>query len=419
MYFTSLRSAALLALTGSALLVACRKDDPTSLNGPVPTADFAVTLNTSQYPVVATFTNKTSDGFLYQWDFGDGSPRVSGQTVTHTYRAAGTFKAKLISAGSGGTSAPVTRDVVVPGICSNAGFAVLTACAGTGSTSWTFDLGAAAITRLSASGAILSQSAAPLPACQADDQFSFTSTFAYSYDAGAQTYANGACGPARSGNSDFVYIPNGSLGRIVLQTPKSFIGTTDSVVNKTYEIIEASATTLRLQGTLPNGEKLVVRYTPQLSQLERTRLLLTGGSSRTWVLDNAAQAVIAVGPSDADPTGYYPGGSPNSLPACQSDDEYTFTSTNVLNYNAFAETFVAGSPGSCQAARTYSSPFTFGPASGAGIAQIELGRAGSFIGITDAPDLVYRILSIDNQKMVLRAGRPTASVVFTIKMRVK
>ena len=191
------------------------------------------------------------------------------------------------------------------------------------------------------------------------------------------------------------------------------------MVNKTYDIIEASPTTLRLQGTLPNGEKIVVRYTPQLSQLERTRLLLTGGSSRTWILDNAAQAVITVGPNDANPTGYYPGGSPNSLPACQADDEFTFTSTNVLNYNAFAETFVAGSPGSCQAARTYSSPFTFGAASGAGIAQIELGRAGSFIGVTDAPDLVYRILSIDNQNMVLRAGRSTASVVFTIKMRVK
>ena len=419
MSFTSLRSAALLALTGTALLVACRKDDPTGLEGPVPAADFTVALNTSQFPIVATFTNKTTDGFLYQWDFGDGSPLVSGQNVTHTYRAAGTFKAKLIAAGRGGTSTPTTRDVVVPGTCGNAAFAVLTACSATGSTTWTFDSGAGAITRLSAGGAVLSQSAAPLPACQADDQFSFTSTFAYSYDGGNQTYANGACGTAKSGNSDFVYIPNGSLGRIVLQTPKSFIGTTDSVVNKTYDIIEATSTTLRLQGTLPNGDKLVVRYMPQLSQLERTRLLLTGGSSRTWVLDNAAQAVITVGPNDANPTGYYPGGAPNTLPTCQADDEYTFTSANVLNYNAMAETFVAGSPGSCQAARTYSSPFTFGPATGAGIAQIELGRAGSFIGVTDAPDLVYRILSIDNQTMVLRAGRPTAAVVFTIKMRVK
>ena len=415
-----LRHAALLVLTGAALLTACRKEDPAGLDGAVPTVNFTVALNTSQFPVVATFTNTTTDAFLYQWDFGDGSPLASGQSVTHTYRAPGTFKAKLVAAGRGGSATSPARDVVVPSICGNTGFAVLTACAGSGSTSWTFDSQAGAITRLAANGTtVLSQSTAPLPACQADDQFSFTSTFAYSYDAGAGTFAGTSCGVPQSGNSDFTYVPNGSLGRIVLLRRGAFIGTPDSVNNKTYDIIEATPTRLRLQGTRPDGTKIVVTYMPQLSVLDRTKLLLTGGSSRTWVLDNAAQAVITVGPSDANPTGYYPGGPPNSLPACQADDEYTFTSTNVLNYNAFAETFVAGSPGTYQAPRTYSSPFVFGPASGTGIAQLELSRPGSFIGVTDAPDLVYRILSIDNQKMVLRAGRPTAGVVFTIKLRVK
>jgi hypothetical protein len=157
---------------------------------------------------------------------------------------------------------------------------------------------------------------------------------------------------------------------------------------------------------------------PQLSALGRAKLLLTGGSSRTWVLDSAAPATITVG-TEAQPTTYYAGGLPNTLPACQADDEYTFTMANTLSYNAFAETFVAGSPGSCQAALTYTSPYTYGPAAGTGIAQIELGRPRSFIGITDAPDLVYRILSIDNTNMVLRAGRSTAPVVFTLKLRVK
>ena len=418
--FSSLRSLALLSLTGAALLVGgCRKDDPTGLDGPVPTPAFTVSLNTTQYPVVATFTNTTADAFLYQWDFGDGSPFVSGQNVMHTYRTAGTFQAKLVAAGRGGSATSPTKPVVVPSLCGNNGYAVLTACAGSGSTSWTFDSQAGAITRLSPSGTVVSQSPATLPACQADDQFSFTGTFAYSYDGGAGTYAGGSCGAAQSGNSDFVYLPNGSLGRIVLLRKGAFIGTPDSVANKTYDIIEASPTLLKLQGTLPGGDKLVVTYMPQLSQLERTRLLLSGGSSRTWVLDNAAQAVITVGPNDANPTGYYPGGPPNSLPPCQADDEYTFTSGDVLNYNAFAETFVAGSPGTCQAARTYSSPFVFGPATGTGIAQVELSKAGAFIGVTDAPDMVYRILSIDNQNMVLRAGKSTAAVVFTIKLRVK
>ena len=418
--FSTLRSAALLTLTGAALLAACRKDDPTGLDGPVPAANFTVALNTSRFPVVATFTNTTTDGFLYQWDFGDGTPLISGQNVTHTYRTPGTFKAKLIAAGRGGTGISPTRDVVVPSLCDNAGFAVLTACAGSGSTSWTFDNQAGAITRLSATGTVISQSAAPLPACQADDQFSFTSTFAYSYDAGAGTFGGGTCGPALSGNSDFTYVAVGSLGRLTLLRKGAFLGTPDSVVNKTYEVVEATPTRLKLQGTLPNGDKLVVTYMPQLSVLDRTKLLLTGGSSRTWVLDNAAQAVITVGPSDANPTGYYAGGPPNSLPGCQADDEYTFSNANVLNYDAKAETFVAGTPsGSCQAPRNYTSPFTFGPATGTGIAQIELARPASFIAVTDAPDLVYRILSIDNQTMLLRAGRSTSTLVFTIKLRVK
>lgn len=421
MIFLNLRKTALLALASAALLTtACRKDDPTALDGPVPTADFTTTVNATQFPVVVTFTNITTDAFLYQWDFGDGSPLASGQNVTHTYRAPGTFKAKLVAAGKGGTGFSPIHEVVVPSICGNAAFAVLTACGGSGSTSWTYDIQPGAIVRLAANGTtVLSSSAAPLPACQADDVFSFTSTFAYSYDAGAGTYSGSTCGPAQTGSSDFNYLPNGSLGRIVLLRNKAFLGLPDSVNNKTYDIIEATPLRLRLQGTRPDGTKTVVTLMPQLSVLERTKLLLTGGTSRTWILDNAAQAVITVGPSDANPTGYYPGGPPNSLPPCQADDEYTFTSANVLNYNAFAETFVAGTPGTCQAARTYSSPFTFGPSSGTGIAQIELSRPGSFIGITDAPDLVYRILSIDNQTMVLRAGRPTASVIFTIKLRVK
>jgi len=413
-----LRHPALLALAGAALLTACQKDDPSGLDGPVPTADFTVVLNTSQFPVVATFTNTTTGGFLYQWDFGDGTPLVSGQNVTHTYRTPGTFKAKLVAAGRGGSAASPPHEVVVPSLCGNAGFAVLTACGGGGSTSWTFDSGPNAIQRLAANGTTVLSSAAAQAGCQADDQFSFTSTFAYSYDAGAQTFVGGTCGAPLSGNSDFNYVPNGSLGRIVLVHKGAFLGLPDSVNNKTYDIVEATPTRLRLQGTLPDGTKTLVTYMPQLSVLDRTKLLLTGGSSRTWVLDNAAQAVITVG-TEAQPTAYYPGGPPNSLPGCQADDEYTFTSANVLSYDAKAETFVAGSPGSCQAARTYTSPFTFGPASGTGIAQVELGRAGSFIAVTDAPDLVYRILSIDNQSMVLRAGRPTAAVVFTIKLKVK
>ena len=51
-----------------------------------------------------------------------------------------------------------------------------------------------------------------------------------------------------------------------------------------------------------------------------------------------------------------------------------------------AETFVAGIDYTCQAPRSdNNTTFTFGPASGTGIAQFTLAKPGTFIGVTDAP----------------------------------
>ncbi|RZK32532.1 MAG: PKD domain-containing protein, partial [Hymenobacter sp.] len=128
--FPYFRKAALI-LTGVIALAACRKDDAPSIDGPLPTADFTVTLNTSQYPVVATFTNKSTDAFIYQWDFGDGSALASGQNVTHTYKTPGSYRAHLTAAGRTGLGQSQQVAVLIPSICGNAAFAVLTACAGT------------------------------------------------------------------------------------------------------------------------------------------------------------------------------------------------------------------------------------------------------------------------------------------------
>ncbi|MEJ7663834.1 MAG: PKD domain-containing protein [Hymenobacter sp.] len=117
-----------LVLAGAAALAACRKEGATSLEGPIPTPGFTVSLNTTQFPVVATFTNTTADAFLYQWDFGDGSPLASGQNVTHTYKLPDTYRVKLTAAGRGGSSSSPQMPVVIPSICGNAGYAVLTAC---------------------------------------------------------------------------------------------------------------------------------------------------------------------------------------------------------------------------------------------------------------------------------------------------
>ncbi|WP_211339474.1 PKD domain-containing protein [Hymenobacter perfusus] len=239
-----------------------------------------------------------------------------------------------------------------------------------------------------------------------------------------------------------------------LEGPKptvSFTSTTPKVVGLTSEVTFTSTSTDAFlyqwdfgDGTIGSGQTVTHTYakggtmkvkltaagrggatTSQTqdvviaSPLNIVNQLLTGGSSRTWKLDNSQAAAIVVGPNDADPTSYYAGGPAGALPGCQSDDEFTFSTANVYTYDAKAETLVAGAGGGCQAPRSKSTPFTFGAATGAGVAQLTLATPGTFIGVTDAPDLVYRIISIDNQRMVLRAGLPTAGVVFTMKLVVK
>ncbi|MDO7850215.1 PKD domain-containing protein [Hymenobacter convexus] len=262
------RAAALALLAAPLVLSSSCKKDEYALEGAVPASDFTYTLNTVGLTTTATFTATNTDGYLYQWNFGDGTI-ASGPTATHVYSSSGTVKAQLVTIYRGGNSFSAQKDV-----------------------------------------------------------------------------------------------------------------------------------------TLPSTSALVKAY-------------LTGTTSKTWKLDNSVAAAIVVGPDDANPTQYYAGGAAGSLPACQADDEYTFSASNTFTYDAKGQTFVAG--GACDTPRNVSTPFTFGNATGAGLAQITLASATPrpFIGVTDAPDLIYRVIAIDAQRMTLRAGSPTAGVVFTMKMIVK
>lgn len=263
------RATALSLWLAPLLLASCSKDDDNKLEGAVPASDFTVSTVTSGLTTLATFKANNTDGFLYQWEFGDGTVG-NGPNVTHTYTSGGTLKARLITAYRGGTSVSATKDVVLP----------------------------------------------------------------------------------------------------------------------------------------------------QVSAIVKG--LLTGGSSKTWLLDNTVVAPITVGPSDADPTSYYAGNpTAGALPACQADDEYTFSTADVFTYNAKGQTFVAG--GACDTPRNVTTSFTFGNAVGAGLAQLTLASASPspFIGVTDAPGFTYRILSIDSQHMLLRAGSTAAGVVFDMKLVAK
>lgn len=195
---------------------------------------------------------------------------------------------------------------------------------------------------------------------------------------------------------------------------------TGQTVTHTYQAGGTIKTSLIVSGRGGTGTTTKNVVLPPVS--DAVKALLTGGSSKTWVLNDTV-AVITVGPSDSDVTSYYSGNkAANQSPACQADDEYTFSAANTLTYDAKGQTFVAG--GSCDTPRNYSVGYTFGPATGTGFAQIDLnstatGTARPFIGVTDAPDLTYRITQIKTNRMTIRAGKSTSNLVFEMKFKVK
>ncbi|MDO7884013.1 PKD domain-containing protein [Hymenobacter cheonanensis] len=415
--------AAWVLLASPLFLAACKKNDTGSLEGGAPAASFTSTVNSSQYPVTVTFTDNSTNGFINEWEFGDGTTGT-GKTVTHTYNQAGTYQVRLVESGRGGTGSTPQTAVVIPSLCGNAGFSTLVNCQSNaaGARVFTYSNAEGAVKRLDANNNVISSSAAnSLTSCQADDQFTFSGTSAsYTYESNGGTYASGTCGTSQSSSGSFVFKPTGGasgLGQIILQKAGTFIGEPVAVNNLTYDVIEATATTLRLRGTLADGTKTEVTLVP-FDAVTRVKQLLTNGTQKTWLLDQASAAPIIVG-TESNPSQYYAGNpAAGQLPACQADDEFTFSASNVYTYDAKAETFVAGSPGSCQAPRSDSTPFTLTAADGAGLAQFVLGKAGTFIGITDAPDLTYRILAITDKTMLLRAGKSTGTV-FTMKLVAK
>ncbi len=431
-FLQSPRTALVLLLTLGLGAVGCEKNDSGSLDGPVPAPTFTYTLDASQFPVVASFTTTTADAFLAQWDFGDGTPLVTGASVTHVYRRPGSFEARLIVAGRGGTGTSPVQVVDVPTACDNAAFNNLTGCANGGNRAWTISDQLGGITRLDAGGSVIFQSSpGSLNPCQSDDEFSFASTFNYNYNSNGGTFKDGVCGTALDAVSDFVFRPNpGGLPQLVLQANRVFIGLPDSVVNKTYEIVQADASVLRLQGTNPDGSRTIVTYRPQLSGLDRARDMLTGGSTKTWLLDNTVAAAITVG-TEGNPTEYYAGAPVGGLPACQADDEYMFTLAGEFTYNPFMETSVGvdqttgtiPGPGvyACKPPRPSTSAYTLTAPVGTGLAQLKLANPLSFIGVTDLQlaTASYRILSISPTKMTIRGVRTDDVAVFTLKMRAR
>jgi hypothetical protein len=418
-----------------ALAAASCKEDLPSLSSELPNAAFTFTVNADTFPYKVVFTNQSSGSFNQQWDFGDQTPVVNQNNPTHYYDRGGTVLVRMIAAGSGGQTV-VSREVVLPNPCDNPAFAILTGCNPTLSRTWRWSPNAGHILVLSPdfTQTYFSAAAGSMPACQSDDRFNFTTRGRYNYTTSGQAFlvqAGFSCQTYGDSSTAFRFVfptttsPN---PRLVLTNPRAFIGTSDVIPSRTWEIVVANSNRIQLLGTLTDGARLFTTYEPDVPQtLEDIRTLLNGGGSRTWMIDNTVDAPIIVG-TESNPAAYFGGVMAGTLPACQSDDEYTFTQANNLTYDGKGETFAAGVFTCNSPDRSFSDGFTFSavPSGVSGLGLIKLPDDASpptarnrFIGVTDAPsNNVYRIISINSTNMLLRAGDGSGTV-WTMKFRVK
>ncbi len=399
----------------------CTKTEP-SLTGTASVADFsfvenAATSDTLPYPIAITFTNNSTDAFMYQWNFGDNTSLSGVANPVHYYSGGGTYDVRLTSVGGNGNNS-VTKKLYIEGACKFPFFKNLADCGS--STKWTWSNDGDAIKVLSADATQV-YFAGAAASCQVDDVYTFGSDGSFGYE------NNGLTFDAQQGFSCQPDIPNAKTFKVVVKdgqmpvlilapiegaTRSPFIGTNDVVADNKYTVMSYDDNNMTLRSVLADGALLEVKMKKVVTlSLDQVFTLLTAHS---WRLDSLNAAPIVVG-TEAAPTSYFSGGP---LADCQKDDWYTFATDKKLNYNANGSTFIAP-PYSCGDDLSYANiDFTYGAVSGvAGIAQFRLPLATNiFFGTTDSPSGInlYRILEISDTKMLVRAG-DGSSTVWTMK----
>ena len=407
------------------LLTQCKKSE-IELVGSESKAEFSFVQlpanDTLPFPVDVSFTNNSTEAFLYQWNFGDNSSFSSERSPLHTYSAGGTFNVTLTTVGTFGNNS-ITKVISVTDACQNEFFNKLTNCS---YGEWTWSTDNDAIKIINSDGTTVFSSS-PAADCQVDDVFKFSSNGSFGYNANNQTFnqTTNVCEAPKANAMNFkVVVASGFAPEIILDTLESglsnaFIGTTNAVESNRYEVRSFTQSTLTLRAALINagGKFIEIKLKKKATiTLADIKAILTGGSSRSWKLDPAAGAnAITVG-TEGNPSEYY-GGGPLE-PNCQTDDVYTFSSSDNVNYNANGSTFNGGNIApnyNCGADRSYTAAYVFGPVTGgvAGLASIQLPLAppANFIGTTDVPtENLYRIIEITPTTMLLRAGNGSGNV---------
>ena len=419
-------TAPLFLLSLVLILAGCEKDERLRLQGTASVADFTFAQlpvsDTLPYTPRVAFTNASAEEFLYQWNFGDNSTLSPEKNPIHSYRIGGTFNVTLTTVGTNGNNS-VTKVVNVVDACSNDFFQKLTTCS---QAEWTWSTDGDAI-RVLSPDATQVYFAGSASGCQADDVYKFNSNGTFIYDANGQTFdvqAGYSCQApklnstsytviARTGQKPIIKLPSISAGR-------PFIGTTDVVENDEYVVESYTADQLVLRGKIEGTGGVIIEV--KLKKLVALTLadiknLLTGGSSKSWTLDNSAGANPIIVGTENNPSEYFGGGALDQT--CQADDVYTFRADNFMSYNANGATFNGGNIApnyNCGSDRSYTNEaYTFAATTGgvAGLATITLPGAppNRFIGTTDVPaENVYRIIEITPTRLVLRAGNGSSTV---------
>ena len=415
----------LLLLALSTLLVQCTKDT-LGLVGSASVAEFTYKVlplqDTLPFAYAVTFTNASEEATQYQWDFGDNTSVSSEKNPVHTYTTGGEYVVKLISVGTNGNNT-ISKRIFVIDACQNDFFNKLTNC---NNLVWTWSPDPNAIRVLSADGSQVFFEG-PAANCQVDDLYKFYKDGKFEYDANGQTFdaqAGFSCQTAKANATGFKVVSRaGQLPAIILNniaTGSPFIGTTDIIVSNKYEVVSYTENNMVLRGILAGtgGQRLEIKMKKvTVLTLADIKAILNGGSSKSWKLDPTPGANPIIVGTEANPSQYFAGGPLDA--ACQSDDVFTFTSADKINYNANGATFNGGNVApnyNCGANRSYNNiGFTFSATTGgvAGIATIQLPQTPPtiFIGTTDVPaENVYRIIELTPTRMVLRAGNGSGTV---------
>ncbi|MDZ4795009.1 MAG: PKD domain-containing protein [Bacteroidota bacterium] len=422
----------ILLLALSTLLVQCKKNDLLGLNGTASIADFSAQItalkDTLPYAYIVTFTNASDEAVQFQWDFGDNTGLSSEKNPKHQYATGGIYNVRLTSVGTNGNNT-ITKSITVTDACQDDFFTKLTGCT---SKEWTWSTDNDAIKVLAANGTTVDFSG-PAANCQVDDVYKFYGDGRFEYKANGQTFdaqSGFSCiAPKTNATKYSVVSKTGLPSEIILGLVaggilKPFIGTTDLVDNNKYTVISYTEDNMVIRGVLNGtGGKYIQIKLKKVSTLTLANLknILTGGSSKSWRLDPASGANSIVVGTENNVTQYFAGGPLDNN--CQSDDVFTFTSADKINYNANGSTFNGGNVApnyNCGADRSYTNiTYTFTATTGgvAGLAAIQLPQIPPtiFIGTTDVPsENVYRVIEISATKMVLRAGNG-AGTVFQFK----